>query len=213
MLANNGNVTCGTTLIIGIAILGLPAIVLAGANNASLECHAKPGNGAISLAGSIPGDFAEFELRLKAANGVVDTLDTNGTIGVIIDFEKGVFTLSVIMQDAPGGKIGHAEISVGDSRIMLGDACEESPARDPQELGGSAVGLYLYVEDVDALFAQAIDAGAKVIKPVEDQFYGDRNGTLQDPFGHIWFLSTHKEDLPPEEINRRAEALFGQGKA
>jgi len=94
---------------------------------------------------------------------------------------------------------------------MLGDNCEEGPARDPQSLGGSSVGLHLYVEDVDALFAQAVAAGAKVIKPVQDQFYGDRNGTLQDPFGHIWFLSTHKEDLTPEEINRRAEVLFGQG--
>jgi PhnB protein len=114
-------------------------------------------------------------------------------------------------REALDGKVGHAEISVGDSRIMLGDTCEESPARDPQALGSSSVGLHLYVEDVDVLFAQAVVAGAKVIKPVQDQFYGDRNGTLQDPFRHIRFVSTHKEDLTPEEINRHAEVLFGQG--
>ncbi len=80
----------------------------------------------------------------------------------------------------------------------------------PRTLGDSSVGLHVYVDDVDALFAQAINAGATQIKPVEDRFYGDRTGTLEDPFGHIWFLATHKEDLTPEEINKRAEALFSQ---
>ncbi len=131
-----------------------------------------------------------------------------------LDFYKRAFGAAELFRlDAPGGKIGHAEISIGDSRIMLADACEESPTSDPQVLGGSSVGLYVYVEDVDVLFGQAIAAGAKAVTPVQDQFYGDRSGTLQDPFGHIWFLSTHKEDLAPEEINRRSEALFGQGNA
>ena len=100
---------------------------------------------------------------------------------------------------------------IGDSHIMMADPCEEFNFRSPKVLGGSSVGLHVYVEDVDKLFAQAVAAGAKVVKPVQDQFYGDRGGTLEDPFGHVWFLATHKEDLAPEEINRRAEALFKQG--
>lgn len=96
---------------------------------------------------------------------------------------------------------------------MLPDPCEQGAFRNPRSLGGSSVGLHVYVEDVDAQFAQAISAGAKVVKPVQDQFYGDRTGTLEDPFVHIWFLATHKEELTPEEINRRAEALFKQGNA
>lgn len=113
----------------------------------------------------------------------------------------------------PNGQIGHAEIKVGNSIIMLADPCEEGAFRHPRSLGGSSVGLHVYVDDVDAQFAQAVSAGAKAVKPVQDQFYGDRTGTLEDPFGHIWFLATHKEDLTPEEINRRAEALFKQGRA
>jgi PhnB protein len=93
---------------------------------------------------------------------------------------------------------------------MLADPCEEGSFRHPQSLGGSSVGLHLYVEDVDASFAQAVAAGAKTIRAVQDQFYGDRTGTLEDPFGHVWFLATHKEELTPEEINQRAEALFRQ---
>jgi len=92
----------------------------------------------------------------------------------------------------------------------LADPCEQGAFRTPQSLGGSSVALHVYVKDVDAQFAQAVSAGAKAVKPVFDQFYGDRTGTLQDPFGHIWFLATHKEDIAPEEISRRAEALFQQ---
>ncbi len=113
----------------------------------------------------------------------------------------------------PSGEIGHADIIIGNSHIMLADQCGESPIPSPQALGGSSVGLHVYVEDVDALFAQAINAGAKEVKPVEDQFYGDRTGTLEDPFGHIWFLATHKEDLTPDDINKRAEGLFKEGDA
>jgi len=144
-------------------------------------------------------------------HSVTPYLIINGAAEALSFYKRALGAVEVFRLDAPGGQVGHAEISIGDSRIMLADACEESPARDPQALGGSSVGLHLYVENVDALFAQAIAAGAKAIKPVQDQFYGDRNGTLQDPFGHIWFLSTHKEDLTPEEINRRTEELFGQG--
>lgn len=129
-----------------------------------------------------------------------------------IEFYKRAFdAMELFRMDAPGGKVGHAEIQIGDSRIMLGDDCsEEGPLRSPRSSGGSSVGLLLYVKDVDASFKQAVDAGAKVIKPLEDQFYGDRSGGLEDPFGHMWFLSTHKEDLSLDEIRQRAEALHKQ---
>ena len=103
--------------------------------------------------------------------------------------------------------IGHAEIMIGDSVIMLADEFPDFGARSPRSIGGSPVGIHLYVEGVDALANRAIAAGAKVVRPVQDQFYGDRNGTLEDPFGHIWHISTHIEDVPPEELSRRAAAL------
>jgi len=130
-----------------------------------------------------------------------------------ITFYKQAFgATELLCMEMPDGEIGHAEIKIGNSIIMLsGSSCGEIPVRDPKSLGGSSVGLHLYVEDVDALFSQAVLAGAKVVKPVEDKFYGDRSGTLEDPFGHFWFLSTHKEDLTPEELSKRADALFKQG--
>lgn len=131
-----------------------------------------------------------------------------------IEFYKRAFNaIEVFRLAAPNGTVGHAELRIGDSPIMLADACEESPIPNPEELGGSSVGLHVYVADVDALFAQAVNAGAAVIRPVEDQFYGDRTGTLKDPFGHVWFLATHREDLTPEEIAQRAQALFGQAES
>jgi PhnB protein len=130
-----------------------------------------------------------------------------------IEFYKRAFDATELFRlVAPNGMIGHAEIKIGDSSLMLADPCEEGAFRNPRSLGGSPVALHVYVEDVDAQFAQAVSAGAKVVKLVQDQFYGDRTGTLEDPFGHIWFLATHKEELTPEEINRRAEALFKEHK-
>ncbi len=129
--------------------------------------------------------------------------------GKAIEFYKQAFNATEVFRlVAPDGDIGHAEIMIGNSIIMLADECEKGEFRSPTSLRGSSVGLYIYVEDVDALFAQAMNAGAKIVKPVEDQFYGDRNGTLEDPFGHTWFLGTHIEDLTPEEINTRAEEQF-----
>jgi PhnB protein len=100
------------------------------------------------------------------------------------------------------------QIQIGNSRIMLSEPCEDSPMPSPDTLGGSTFSVHLYVDDVDAMFEQAIDAGALDIRSVEDQFYGDRMGTLKDPFGHIWFVSTHLEDLTQEEIQERSEAVF-----
>jgi PhnB protein len=110
----------------------------------------------------------------------------------------------------PDGRVGHAELRIGDSRLMLADEMPEMPdavARSPRSLGGTTFGLHVYVADVDADFKRAVAAGATVRRPVTDQFYGDRSGTVEDPFGHIWTLSTHIEDVSPEEIRRRMESL------
>ena len=107
--------------------------------------------------------------------------------------------------DGPDGKIGHAEMQIGDSRLMLADEYPEKGHTGPKVLGGSPVMLCLYVEDVDSLFQQAIAAGAQEVRAVADQFYGDRTGMLRDPFGHVWSISTHKEDVSAEEMTRRVE--------
>ena len=109
---------------------------------------------------------------------------------------------------APSGAVGHAEIKIGNSAIMLADESPDKGFRGPQSLGGSAVSILLYVEDVGARFSQATAAGAEILRPVKDQFYGDRSGTLKDPFGHVWTIATHTEDLSPSEINKRAEVFF-----
>ena len=108
----------------------------------------------------------------------------------------------------PDGRVAHAEIQIGDSRIMLSDDCPEMGFRSPEHYGGTPIGLHLYVKDVDATVNQAIKAGAHLVQQVEDRFYGDRNGTVDDPFGHRWFISTHVEDVSPEEIERRAAAMY-----
>ena len=130
-----------------------------------------------------------------------------------IEFYKTVFGAAERFRLAsPGGRIGHAELAIGSSVIMLADEHPEMGARGPRSVGGSPVGLHLYIADVDAVTARAIEAGAKLLQPIEDKFYGDRLGTIEDPFGHKWYISTHIEDLSPEEIGRRAAALAkGQG--
>jgi PhnB protein len=130
-----------------------------------------------------------------------------------IDYYKKVFgAKELVRHAAPGGQVGHAEIKIGDSVIMLADEFPEMKALSPQTIGGSPVSLMLYVEDVDAVFKRALAAGGKELHPLKDQFYGDRSGTLTDPFGHIWTIGTHKEDVSPEEMNRRAEASMKQMK-
>jgi len=108
----------------------------------------------------------------------------------------------------PDGRLGHAEIRLGDSMIMLSDEFPEYGGTAPETLGGSPVSIHLYVEDVDAFFKKALAAGAKERKPVMDQFYGDRSGQLEDPFGHLWWVATHKEDIAPEEMQKRVQAMF-----
>ena len=126
-----------------------------------------------------------------------------------IDFYKRAFGAKERMRmEAPGGKIGHAELQIGDSLVMLSDPFPQSSVRPPKELGGTSAGVFLYVEDVDAVVKQAVDAGATVTMEVADQFWGDRFGTVSDPFGHSWSLATHVEDLTPEEIAERGKAAM-----
>lgn len=125
-----------------------------------------------------------------------------------IEFYKEGFGAQELMRlEAPGGTVGHAEIRIGNSIIMLADEHPQMGAVSPETLGGSPVSIMLYVEDVDSRFDQAINAGGTVVRPVQDQFYGDRSGTLKDPFGHQWTIGTHKEDLSQEEIEQRMAAM------
>jgi PhnB protein len=128
-----------------------------------------------------------------------------------IDFYKQAFGATELFRMAdPSGRVGHAEIKIGDSPVMLADEFPDMGYRGPESLGGSAVSLLIYVENVDAVAGQAVAAGAKVLRPVKDQFYGDRSGTFADPFGHVWTIATHKEDLSPEELQQRSEAFLKQ---
>jgi PhnB protein len=127
-----------------------------------------------------------------------------------IDFYKRAFGAEELMRmGGPDGTIGHAEIKIGDSVIMMSDESPESGARSAATLGGSSSALLLYVEDVDAMFKRAVDAGATVAQPVENKFYGDRAGALTDPFGQQWYIHTHVEDVAPEEMERRMAAMAG----
>jgi PhnB protein len=126
-----------------------------------------------------------------------------------IEFYQRAFGATEMLRMAdPEGRVGHAEIRIGDSVIMLADEHPAMGYRSPRALGGSSVSILLYLEGVDAVFERAVKAGAKSLRPVTNQFYGDRSGTLEDPFGHVWTIATHVEDVPPEEMRRRAEAAM-----
>lgn len=131
-----------------------------------------------------------------------------------IDFYKEAFAMTELMRVAdPDGRIAHAEVMIGDSPIMLSGEAPRYGRRSPESFSGTPVKIHLYVEDVDALAAKATAAGAKIVRPVQDQFYGDRSGQLQDPFGHVWFISTHVEDVSPEEIERRTKSYVNEREA
>jgi len=137
-------------------------------------------------------------------------LIVNGAAAAL-EFYKQVFGATELMRlPHPGSKIGHAEIKIGDSPIMLADEFPEMGARSPQSLGGSPISIMLYVADVDAVYARAIAAGATETKPVKDQFYGDRSGVLTDPFGHVWTIATHIEDVTPAQMDERMAAFMQQ---
>jgi PhnB protein len=128
-----------------------------------------------------------------------------------IEFYKQVFgAKETVRMGGPGGKVGHAELKIGDSMLMLSDEMPGSGNRSPQSLGGSPVSVFMYVENVDSVFDQAVKAGAKADKPPEDMFWGDRFGHLTDPFGHLWAIATHIEDVAPEEMRKRAQAAMAQ---
>ena len=128
-----------------------------------------------------------------------------------IDWYQRAFDASERMRyPMPGGKLGHAEVQIGDSRIMLADEFPEMGIRGPKTLGGSPVSILLYVEDVDVRVSLAIAAGAIVLRPLKNQFYGDRSATLADPFGHVWTIASHVEDLTPEEMKKREAAEYGK---
>jgi len=136
-------------------------------------------------------------------------LCVKGAADAIEFYKKAFGAKELLRMPAPGGKVGHAEIQIGDSRVMLADEFPEMGFVSPQSVGGTPVMMHLYVEDVDATVPKAVAAGAKVTREVADQFYGDRGGQVEDPFGHKWYVATHKEDLSPEEINRRAAKAMG----
>ena len=135
---------------------------------------------------------------------VTPYLSVNGAAAAI-DFYTKVFGARERMRmPAPEGRIGHAELELGDSLIMLSDAFPEMGVRSAKEIGGTPVTISLYVDDVDGVFDRALKEGATAVRPVENQFYGDRTGQLEDPFGHRWSVATHVEDVPPEEMEKRA---------
>ncbi len=123
-----------------------------------------------------------------------------------IEFYKKAFGATELFRMAHEGKVGHAEIKIGDSPIMLADEHPGMGFVSPKTLGGTPVSILIYVEDVDTTFNQAIKSGGVQQKPLQDQFYGDRSGTLTDPFGHVWTVATHKEDVSPEEMDKRMAA-------
>ena len=129
-----------------------------------------------------------------------------------IEFYRSVLGATERMRmPTPDGKVGHAELEIGDSLLMLADEFPQMGARSPKSLGGTPVSLLVYVEDADSVFDRAIQAGARALSAVEDKFYGDRSGQLEDPFGHQWSVATHVEDVPPEEMAKRASAAMAAG--
>src|SRR4051794_25647882 len=142
---------------------------------------------------------------------VIPYLSIDGA-GKAIDFYKTVFgATETVRMDGPGGKIMHAEITIGKGLVMLADTFPDMGGKSPKQIGGSPVTIMVYVEDVDACFQRALDGGATAERKVEDQFYGDRAGSFIDPFGHIWHVATHVEDVSEEEMARRAQQAMGAG--
>src|SRR6266542_7029586 len=126
-----------------------------------------------------------------------------------IEYYKRAFAAKErVRMEAPGGAIGHAELEIGDSLVMLSDPFPQANTKPPTELGGTSASVFMYVKDVDAVVKQAVDAGATVTMEVADQFWGDRFGTVSDPFGHTWSIATHVEDVPPEEMAERAKVAM-----
>ena len=143
-------------------------------------------------------------------HSVTPYLSIDGAADAIAFYKKAFGAKEILRMPGPGGSVGHAEIQIGDSRIMLADEFAAMDFLSPKARGGTTVTIHVYMKDVDAAVARASAAGAKVTRPVQDQFYGDRTGSLEDPFGHVWHIATHKEDLSMAELKRRAANLAKQ---
>lgn len=139
-------------------------------------------------------------------HSVTPYLIIKGAANAIEFYKKALSATEIFRMPTPDGKIAHAEIKIGDSPIMLADEHPQMNAHSPQTIGGSPVMMHVYVNDVEQLYNQAVAAGATVLRPLANQFYGDRSGSLKDPYGHVWCLATHIEDLSAEEISERAKA-------
>jgi PhnB protein len=145
-------------------------------------------------------------------HSVTPYLAVDGAADAIAFYKKAFGATEVMRMPGPAGRVGHAEIEIGESRIMLADEYPDMNFRSPKAYGGTPVTLHLYVADVDAVARQAVAAGARELRPVKDQFYGDRSGSIEDPFGHVWHIATRKEDVPVDELKRRAaQAMQQQG--
>ena len=146
----------------------------------------------------------------KGYHSVTPNLFVAGAAKAIDFYKKALGAEEVMRFPAPDGTIMHAEIRIGDSIIMLGDEMPDQGGRGPKSIGGTPVSFFVYGENVDAAWKRAVDAGAKPVVPLADQFWGDRTGCLEDPFGHQWWLAQHVQDLTPEEIKKNAESFFSQ---
>ena len=146
----------------------------------------------------------------KGYHAATPYLIVEGASDAIAFYEKAFGATESLRLDGPGGRVMHAEFKIGDSPMMIADECPEMGARSPKAFGGSSMHLHLYVEDVDATVGRAVEAGAVVVRPVQDQFYGDRSGVLEDPFGHKWNVATHVEDVTPEQMGERFAAMMAK---
>jgi PhnB protein len=148
----------------------------------------------------------------QGMGGPIPSLSIDGAAAAIDFYTRALGARERGRMDAPGGKVAHALLEIGDSFVMLADAFPQASGRPPTELGATSVSIFLYVDDVDAVVQRAVDAGATVTVPVDDMFWGDRYGKITDPFGHEWEIATHVEDVEPEEMERRGrEAMAGMG--
>ena len=146
----------------------------------------------------------------KGYNTITPYLIVNGAKNAIV-FYKTAFGAKIAMSmEHPGGKIGHAELKMGDAKIMLADEFPEMHAHSPKKFGGSPVSIHLYVKNVDSVVEKAVSLGAKLERPVQNMFYGDRSGTIIDPYGHTWYIATHVEDVTPAKLRKRAAELFNK---
>jgi PhnB protein len=147
-------------------------------------------------------------------SSVTPYLSIRGAKEGLAFYARAFGATEIYRMEMPDGRIGHAELQLGNARVMLADEMPEmadAVIASPQALRGTTVGLNVYLDDVDACFARAVAAGAVIKRPVETKFYGDRSGTIEDPYGHIWTLSTHVEDVPPDELKRRMDAMMKGG--